>query len=155
MGAIKDPTGAFLFLWNPHDGASTSQMVYMRPGALSWADLNTRDPERAVGFYEPLFGWEISEPDESPVHYRQISVDGQGQGGIMAMPEGSTADGQSFWMPYFGSRDVRRDAERVRELGGMVFGDVQDIDDMVRFAIVADPAGAVFALMEPIGTMHW
>lgn len=155
MAAITDPTGAFLFLWNPLEDGPTSCMVYTQPGAFSWADLNTRDPERAAGFYSVLFDWQVSAPDGSPMQYRHISLDSMGQGGILALPEGSPAQTASFWMPYFGSINVHGDADRASELGGRVFGEVRESDDMVRFAIIADPAGAMFALLEPIGEMRW
>src|SRR5262249_47324506 len=58
MAVIQDPTGAVFCIWqaNTHVG-----MRYVgQDNTFCWADLNTRDPERARAFYSTLFGWNIT-----------------------------------------------------------------------------------------------
>jgi len=63
MAVIADPTGAALALWEPrsHIGAS----VVNQPGALTWNDLVTPDPDAAARFYGSLFGWTTLEIPDS------------------------------------------------------------------------------------------
>src|SRR3712207_4666628 len=62
MAVIADPAGAALCLWEPraHIGAT----LVNTPGAMTWNDLVTPDPEGAAEFYGKLFGWTTEEiPD--------------------------------------------------------------------------------------------
>ena len=146
MVALMDPGGATFFGWKAgvHRGAE----VFMTTGAMSWNDLNTRDPQKAIDFYSALFGWKIEKLDAGPGDYWQISVDGVGEGGIMPMPEMMPAEAPDNWLVYFGSDDVGAGAQRVRTLGGMVLVEPMEIPGMLVFAVCSDPAGAVFALLK-------
>jgi len=155
MAAIKDPTGGVLFVWKPMEGASTSSMIYLQPGAYSWVDLNARDVDAASAFYAALLGWKMEPLAGEEMPYWQISVDGQGEGGMMPMPDMVPAEAPSFWMPYFGSADLGADVAKAEQLGASVLVAPQEAASMVSFAILADPGGATFALMQPSGTMHW
>lgn len=153
MAAIQDPTGGFIFFWKAGGDSSTRSMTYFEPGALSWNDLNTRDPETAAAFYSALLGWQVvkrDERDDGPMPYWQINVDGRGQGGMMPMPDMVPAEVPSFWMPYFGSADVGADVAKATELGGAVLVEPTEVRGMVSFAILSDPLGATFALMQPL-----
>src|ERR671914_419259 len=52
---IADPTGAAVCVGGPrsHIGAA----LVNTPGAMTWNDLITPDPDAAGRFYEALFGW--------------------------------------------------------------------------------------------------
>ncbi len=146
MAALMDPTGAAFFVWQAgvHKGAE----VFMETGTLSWNDLTTRDPMKAAEFYKALFGWKIDKLDAGPGDYWQISVDGVGEGGIMPMPPNMPPDVPSNWLVYFGSDDVAASVERAKELGAKVMQEPMEIPGMLVFAVLADPAGAVFALLK-------
>jgi predicted enzyme related to lactoylglutathione lyase len=134
--------------WKPLRPDETIE--YMQPGTLSWTDLSTREPERAAEFYASLLGWEIQAMDAGPMPYWQVAVDGQGQGGIMPMAEMVPPEVPAFWMPYFGSTDVAADVARARELGGAVLAEPTEVGGMLIFAVLTDPAGATFALLQPL-----
>ena len=138
MAVIADPTGAALALWEPrsHIGAS----VVNQPGALTWNDLVTPDPDAAARFYGSLFGWTAMEiPDSGG--YKVIRNGERSNGGIPPRQEGAP----TAWMPYFGHADVDAAAARIGELGGRILAGPMDIG-MGRIAGAADPQGAVFAL---------
>ena len=157
MAAIQDPTGGNVFFWKADSTASTRDMTYWEPGALSWNDLNTRDPQKAAAFYSALLGWDVESRDEGPTPYWVINVDGEGQGGMMPMPEMVPAEVPSFWMPYFGSADLDGDVAKAVSLGGTVLVGRTEVTSpapdgvsmgTVAFAVLSDPAGATFALMQ-------
>src|SRR3954451_5268483 len=100
MAVISDPTGAVLQLWEPRENIGA--YLVNQPGALTWNDLITPDPEAAAKFYGDLFGWTTEEVPGAG-GYRVISNGGRSNGGIMPLP-----DGPPSWMPYFGHEDVER-----------------------------------------------
>jgi predicted enzyme related to lactoylglutathione lyase len=149
MAAVQDPTGAYIFFWKPlrHD----ETMEYLLPGMLSWNDLTTRDPEAAVGFYTKLLDWDVQRMTGLEQPYWQVSIDGEGEGGIMPMPEMVPAEVPAFWMPYFGTTDVVASVAKAKELGATVQAEPTEVGGMLIFAVLADPAGATFALLQPLG----
>jgi predicted enzyme related to lactoylglutathione lyase len=143
MSVIADPTGAVLCLWEPrqHIGA---QMVNA-PGAMTWNDLVTSDPEAAASFYGELLGWTTIEiPDAGG--YRVIRNGERSNGGIMPLdPARMGAGVPSAWLPYFGHPDVERLAGELPGLGGRVLSGPMQVPAGLA-AVVADPQGAAFAV---------
>jgi uncharacterized protein len=109
------------------------------PGAMTWNDLVTPDPEGAAEFYGKLFGWTTEEiPDAGG--YRTIRNGDRMNGGIMP-----NQDGPPSWLPYFGHDDVERLAGEIEGLGGKLYnGPVRMPQGSI--AVLADPQGAVFAV---------
>ena len=142
---LADPTGGAFFLW--HSAKPDASAIYSQPGALAWNDLSTRDPEKAVTFFKELFGWDIQSMEGGPMPYWMISVDGSGQAGIMPMPEMMPAEVPANWLVYFGADDVHATAERAVSLGGSVVVGPMDSAGTV-WAVVQDPAGATFGLLQ-------
>ena len=143
MAVVADPTGAALCLWEPrrHIGAA----LVNAPGAMTWNDLVTPDPDAAGSFYGALFGWTTEEMPEAG-GYRVIKNGERSNGGIVRLdPERMGAETPPSWMPYFGHEDVDRLVEEVGGLGGRVFnGPVQMPQGSI--AVLGDPQGAVFAV---------
>jgi len=151
QAVILDPAGAQLFLWRHFEPDETVE--YLRPGRLSWNDLTTREPEKAAAFYAALFGWEIEPMTQGPTPYWQVKVDGQGEGGIMPMPETMPAEVPPYWLVYFGTEDAAMTAAKAVELGGTVLVEPTEVPGMLIFAVVADPAGATFAVLQGLVDM--
>lgn len=149
MVGIQDPTGATVFLWkaSAHNGAQ----LFMAPGSLSWSELNTRDPEKAGAFYTELLGWKLEPLTAGTGPYWQITVNGTGEGGILPIPGMVPPEVPAYWLVYFGATDVRAMTERARSLGASTMLEPTEVPDMLIFAVLADPAGATFALLQPFG----
>jgi len=150
MAAIQDPTGAFVFFWKPE--AAEESIVYSQPGTLAWNDLNTREPDAARAFYSALVGWEFAQREEADgaAPYWGIRAGGQAEGGMMPMPDMVPAAVPSFWMPYFGSTDVAADVAKAVDLGADVLAPPTEVMGTVSFAVLTDPMGATFALMQQL-----
>jgi uncharacterized protein len=144
MSVIADPTGAALCLWEPRSNIGAS--LVNTPGALTWNDLVTPDPDGAAGFYGALFGWTTEEmPDAGG--YRVIRNGERSNGGIMPLdPDRMGAETPPSWMPYFGYEDVGRLVNEVGGLGGQVFNGPVSVPAGT-FAVLGDPQGAVFAVL--------
>jgi predicted enzyme related to lactoylglutathione lyase len=143
MAVIADPTGAALCMWEPR--ASIGATLVNTPGAMTWNDLVTPDPEGAARFYGELFGWTTEEVPGAG-GYRVIKNGERSNGGIMPLDPGRMGpDTPPNWMPYFGHDDVHRVVEEVGGLGGQVFnGPLQMPQGSI--AVLGDPQGAVFAV---------
>lgn len=142
MAVIADPTGARLHLWEPADHVGAT--LVNAPGALSWNDLATSDVGKAADFYGELFGWEVAAVQDAPGD-RVVIRNGETMNGGMAVLPDSVKDAPPHWLPYFAVQDVDRAVEAAGEAGGQALADAMDIP-AGRFALLADPQGAVFAV---------
>ena len=144
MAVFTDPTGAILGLWQAktHKGAE----LVNEPGGFCWNELDTRDTTAASAFYEAVFGWK-SEAMEGPMEYFEWKLDGETVGGMMPMPAEMPAAVPPFWLVYFAVENCDGTLEKLAELGGTVMAGPMDIP-AGRFAVVMDPAGAAFAVMQ-------
>jgi uncharacterized protein len=162
MAMLADPEGAVIGLWEPnrHRGAT----VVNEPGSLVFNDLHTRDVERAAAFYHAAFGWEVVDIGGSPMWalpgYGEFldrlnpgTLAGFAESGApagfenvvasMALIAADDATTEPHWGVTFGVADTDASAKLAVELGGRLVSGPVDAP-WVRFAVIADPQGAVF-----------
>jgi predicted enzyme related to lactoylglutathione lyase len=142
MAIVADPQGAGFVLWQPAPFPGAA--IVNEPGAWAWNDLQCNDPAAAAPFYVGLFGWSVAEVPGSGGVYHGVVNAGRRIGGIMRSPAPVE---HPFWMTYFGAADVDADLARVKSAGGRQIVAPTAVP-AGRFAVVADPAGAVFALVD-------
>lgn len=121
----------------------------MSPCPFVWYELMTTDLEAAEGFYAHVVGWTTADAGMPGMRYTIASAGGAGVGGMMALPPESVAAGaRPGWLGYVGVDDVDRVASQAAQAGGAIQRPGADIPGVGRFAVVADPHGAVFALFK-------
>jgi predicted enzyme related to lactoylglutathione lyase len=121
------------------------------PGMFVWRELMTADPERARGFYGELFGWTWhGEPMGPAGTYWLASAGGRQVAGVTGKPPG--VEMPSAWSSYVLVDDVDAAADRCRAAGGRVLRAPADIPNVGRFAVLADPWGAVLQPFRPSGS---
>ena len=142
MSTIQDPIGAHVSLWQPkkHIGAG----IVNTPGAMTWNELYTPDLETAKKFYTDLFGWTY-DIDEKNDGYTTIMNRGRMNGGMMQITEEMMGMPPS-WAVYFTVKDMDTAVAKVKELGGQVH--MQKDVTVGKIAMIADPAGASFMLIQ-------
>ena len=119
-------------------------------GDFIWYELLTSDGDAAQDFYGALLGWNFADSGQTDMDYRQISMKGEGVGGLLPLTPEMTANGaQPCWLGYINVEDVDRMAEAISSAGGSVHLQPQDIPGVGRFAMVADQQGAIFYVMTP------
>ena len=117
------------------------------PGAFSWNELMTPDPEASKRFYGELFGWRMHDAGADMGHYNVVMLEGdRGIGGIMSMPPG-TEGMPPAWGVYITVDDPDATVARAQALGAQVLMPPTDIPRVGRFAWIRDPQGAAFAVM--------
>jgi len=115
-----------------------------------WYELMTTDQPAAEAFYRAVVGWEMTDAGQPGMRYTILSAAQRGVGGLMALPaEARAAGARPGWMGYVGVADTDAAARQVAESGGSIHRPPDDIPDVGRFAVVADPGGATFALFTP------
>lgn len=116
-----------------------------------WYELMTTDTAAARSFYGKVVGWNMRDAPGSAINYTLLSAGGKDVGGLMALPQEACAAGaKPCWTGYVAVDDVDAAAAKVEKLGGTVHRAPSDIPAAGRFAVVADPQGAVFSLFHPL-----
>jgi len=119
----------------------------MKPvyGRFSWFDLLTTDPEGARRFYEAVIGWTDVPCDGGTYH--QFRVGSAGVGGVMALPAHVRAGGvPPHWLGHVTVANVAETVERAQRLGAALVLPSTEVPGVGRFAVLADPQGAAFAV---------
>lgn len=120
-------------------------------GDFIWYELMSSDTAGAATFYAALTGW-TAQPFGDDGGYQLWLKDGEGVGGMLALTPDMVAGGaRPGWLGYIHVPDVDATTEAIVNAGGSVHLPPQDIADVGRFAMVADPQGGVFYVMTPDG----
>jgi uncharacterized protein len=144
MAVYQDPTGAFISAWE------ASRMGGFQIGGsntFGWAELNGRGFDRAIPFYQKVFGWTPKTTDGGSQPYTEFQVDGQSVVGGLEMNPMVPKEVPSYWMVYFTVDDVDKSHKRALDLGAtemMAPGDFPGL----RMSILNDPQGAMFGLLK-------
>ncbi|MEO8432470.1 MAG: VOC family protein [Acidobacteriota bacterium] len=144
MAVLQDPAGAVLAVWEPrrHVGATLAA----EPGAPCWYECVTRDPAAAARFYGSVFGW-TTKQDPATAEYTELFLGGKVVGGMMPIaPEWGPVP--SHWMVYIQVAGCDATVEKARAKGGTVRKPPSEIPGIGRFAILADPQGAAFSIIQ-------
>jgi predicted enzyme related to lactoylglutathione lyase len=121
-------------------------------GKFVWYDLMTPDVPAAEAFYKSVIGWDVKDSGMTDRQYKIASAGPSMVCGIMPLPKEARDSGTpSCWSGYIGVDDVDACAVRVKTEGGTVHRKPEDIPGIGRFAVVADPHGAVFLLFSGNG----
>ena len=122
------------------------------PGRFVWYELLTSDAPAAQAFYSAVIGWQaqaagMSAVPDSP--YVVLSAGPTMIGGLMALPPEALAQGaRPAWHGYVAVDDVDAMSGRFVQAGGNIFRAPDDIPQVGRFAVVADPQGAPLVLFK-------
>lgn len=113
-------------------------------GQFVWHECLTSDPAGALKFYSGVVGWGTQPwgPDGSYT----LWLNGEAPvGGCMALPdEVKRAGAPPHWLSYIGTPDVDATCKDATARGGKVLKKPESVPTVGRFAVLADPAGAVF-----------
>lgn len=119
-------------------------------GTPIWFELVTPDQSAAADFYAALFDWRMqtSPVAEHGGYVLASAADGDAIAGLMAPPPGMS-DAPTGWSIYFLSHDLDATGAQATALGGRVMFGPMAIPHVGRFAVLLDPQGVTFTLMQP------
>jgi uncharacterized protein len=143
MVVAADPQGAVFGVWEAQEFAGAG--IVNEPGALVWNQLVTADPRAAGTFYRAAIGLEAASMPDLP-EFTGFQVDGRTVGGVQDMskvPEGTPP----HWLVNFAVDDTDSTVDALVRAGGVVLQPPFDMERVGRMSTVADPWGAVFAVV--------
>jgi len=127
----------------------SDEVKKVAPADFVWYELHTNDGPGAEAFYGSVIGWEMRDSGMPGRSYVLLSAGGVDVAGLLTKPASAFAGGaKPGWMGYIGVSDVDAYALRVLKAGGVVHRAAEDIPGVGRFAVVADPQGAIFVLFQ-------
>ena len=148
MVFLDPPGGGTTGVWQA--GTHSGRAEHNEPGALTWAELLTPEPQAAVGFFQQLFGHEVTEyPQDDGGTYTTLMVDGTEVAGIARVARRVRRTPSSpGWQVYFGVSDVAEAVRAAVAAGGVVLIEPEDGEEAGTIATLKDPQGGVFSVLE-------
>ncbi|KUP98453.1 VOC family protein [Thermobifida cellulosilytica] len=140
---VQDPAGTACGLWQG-SGLAGSEASGI-PGAPAWAEVASPDPATAE-FFAAVFG--LTAERLPGVDFTSLTRNGDPLFGVHG-GGGRDRRGTGAWLPYFTAADVDGAAARAGRAGGTVLRAPAD-SPYGRWAVLADPAGARFAVARPV-----
>lgn len=140
FAVVKDPEGATFQLWHGKQSDDDSAT------GVNWVELWSGDPDKAVAFYQAVFGHGHDQMAMPQGAYHLLKVGDKSVAGAM---KSTNAKAPPMWLPYLEVDDVDAVVARARQHGGQVHADAMEVDGVGRFAIVADRQGAVAGVIRP------
>lgn len=121
-------------------------------GRIAWLDLTVADAVGARDFYRQVIGWsarDMSMRDEvgSYVDYELLGEKGTPVGGI-CHARGVNSELPAVWIIYLPVGDLAESVRRVQAEGGHVLKVVGGEAEDYEYAVIRDPVGAYFALLQ-------
>ncbi len=144
-------------VWAGLGGASFAATA--QPGSAVWFDLLTENAAVANAFYAEVFGWEIEvyKPDVWLARHN-----GEAVAGISQIRGELPDQTESRWLVGVLVANADSAVATAKRLGAKVHEAVKDVPGIGRYAVIADPQGAVIMLVDleeeftrPTGIDRW
>ncbi len=119
-----------------------------KAGEICWRELRTKNLPAAIEFYSKLFGWELPQTKVTPMDYKEIVVNGTAHGGMMSMEGEDWGELPSHWATYVAVDNADDTVAKITANGGSIHVPPFDAPGVGRMAMVADPSGAAFAIIQ-------
>ncbi len=146
QAVFADPQGAVFAVITSSSGDPPDELA--EPGEWIWSSLMTSDPDRGAAFYQTLFDYEVFElpPGEGPLHFI-LAGDNYARASVNPLPV-NDPNSRPHWLNYVRVDNAMTMAARVVALGGRVLVEPRPDRHGGMIAVVADPMGAPFGLLE-------
>ncbi|KUN81425.1 VOC family protein [Streptomyces griseoruber] len=145
MCLAREPSGAVFGVWQAgtHEGFEAEAV----PGAYGWAEVFTREPDRADTFFSSVFPYTAQQIEDDNVDFRMFNVGDTTVLGRMRMTDDFPPEVPSYVNVYFIVGDCDEAVAKATKLGGVLrFGPMSS--PFGRFAALSDPQGANFSVID-------
>ncbi|MEU8702702.1 VOC family protein [Streptomyces sp. NPDC048680] len=149
MVLARDPGGTAFGVWQSgsHEGFGARNV----PGAYSWGEVFTREPEKADPFFRAVFGYGLKRVEDDAVDFALYDLGADPVLGRMRMTEDFPPEVPPYMNVYFTVADCDAAVEKAKALGAQLrFGPLTI--PFGRFAALTDPQGAPFSLIDSTTT---
>jgi predicted enzyme related to lactoylglutathione lyase len=146
QAVFADPQGAVFAVLESSSGDPADELA--DPGEWIWSSVVSRDPGKGAAFYQAVFGYEAFDlPDEDGLEHVLLSSGDYARASANELPA-EAARTHSHWLNFVRVISTPDTVAKVQALGGRVLVEPHPDRHGGLVAIVADPAGAVFGLLE-------
>jgi predicted enzyme related to lactoylglutathione lyase len=146
QAVFTDPQGAVFAILASSNGDPPD--VLAEPGEWIWSSLIAKDPGADAAFYQTLFGYEVFDSsDEGGSEHLMLSSDDYLRASVNALPDDGSHH-HPHWLNFVRVVDTTQMTAKVTQLGGRVLVEPRVDRHGGRVAVVADPSGAPFGLLE-------
>ena len=125
-------------------------------GQFIWYELTTPDVDGAQKFYPRFTGWGTLPFD---AEYMMWTTEGVPFAGLSRLPEAMATEGvPPNWLAYVEADDVDLTVKKAEAIGAKLVTGPGDIPGAGRYAVLADPQGAMFGVYKstnPLGGGAW
>ncbi len=123
-------------------------------GKVIWHELLTEDMAAAKQFYGGLFGWSFepiggADEEAATSNYTVVYNNGKPIAGLIdATLFEDEHENLSQWVSVISVGDIDYTTTGIRKMGGSVLGGPTDLAERGHMSAVADPQGALFAILQ-------
>jgi predicted enzyme related to lactoylglutathione lyase len=143
---FADPQGAVFAALASSDGDGPDELADI--GDWIWSSLQTTDPDADAAFYQGLFGYEVYElPADPGAMHLMLSSGDYLRASANTLPS-KAAGVHPHWLDYVRVADAEQSVAKAVALGGRVLVKPQLDRHGGKVAVVTDPLGAPFGLLE-------
>jgi uncharacterized protein len=147
---LADPDGAVFAILAATGGDPPDYLA--APGEWIWSSLFVADPKQESNFYKSLFGYDIYDlaadgGEQAGGQHFILSNDDYARAGLNAISADSVRR-HPHWLDFVRVNDAAAVAKKAVSLGGLVLVEPRIDRHGGQLAVLADPTGAPFGVME-------
>jgi predicted enzyme related to lactoylglutathione lyase len=145
MCLARDPGGVVFGVWQAgtHEGFDTMA----EPGAYTWAEVFTREPEKSDAFFPAVFSYKQKDMEDGEIDFRVYDLGERSVLGRMKMTDEFPPEVPPHINVYFAVEDCDDAVAKATKLGGVPRLGPMDTP-FGRFATLSDPQGANFSIID-------
>jgi len=127
-------------------------MATSNTGLFVWHEHMTLDPKAAIAFYTEVIGWKVQPFSDTSDYMMWVGSQGP-LGGVVKLPDAAVKMGAPpHWMGHVQVDNVDATVALATRRGAKLYV-AEDIPNVGRFAVLADPQGAQLSVFTPSGPM--
>jgi hypothetical protein len=143
---LSDPEGAVFAILASSSGDPPDYLPVS--GEWIWSSLHAKDAGTEAAFYQELFGYDVFDlPSDDDSEHLILSTDNYARASANSLASGSTRR-HPHWLNFVRVDHAAERAAKVVAMGGRVLVEPRVDRHGGMIAVVADPAGAPFGLIE-------
>jgi len=153
QAVLSDPDGAVFGVLAAQGGDPSDYLA--APGEWIWSSVLVKDAQRETAFYRALFGYDVHDlaveggdvAEQDQGQHFVLARDNYARAGLNVLPSDERRR-YPHWINFVRVTDATVAAQKATTLGGRVLVEPRADRHGGQLAILADPAGAVFGVME-------
>jgi predicted enzyme related to lactoylglutathione lyase len=146
QAVFSDPDGAVFAVLDSSSGDPGDYLA--EPGEWIWSSLLAKNPDAAAKFYQHIFGYDVFDlPSTDGLEHLVLSNEDYARAGVNALPA-DKLHRRSHWLNFVRVEDTVETVRKAVALGGRVLVEPHLDRHGGKVALLADPAGAPFGILE-------